>query len=83
MGINAEVDRLKRKLVQDINESNLPVCCIDYVVTEIANMVKADYIAAVQEENRISEKMNDPVKELREQRVYKDARRDLKVEEVS
>lgn len=61
MGINATVESFKQKVIKDINESGLPVCLVDYVMTEIANTVKMEYLAAVQKENGLVEKLSQPL----------------------
>lgn len=50
MGINAQVEDLKNKIIEAINQAGLPICMVDYVTTEIANQVKLDYMAQVQAE---------------------------------
>ena len=52
LGINARVEDLREQLIQDINQARLPVCVIDYVLTEILNDVRIQREAEVQKERQ-------------------------------
>lgn len=52
LGINARVEDLREQLIQDINRARLPVCVIDYVLTEILNDVRIQRASEVQNERK-------------------------------
>lgn len=56
LGINARVEDVKLKLVGVINESHLPFCITNYILTEILNEVRLSQLNAIQQEREAFEK---------------------------
>ena len=53
IGFNAKCEDLKNKIVEDINEYNLPIVVIDYILQEISTAVKEKKIQVISEERRL------------------------------
>lgn len=52
LGINARVEDLREKLIQDINKAQMPACILDYILTEILNDVRLQRVGEVQKERQ-------------------------------
>lgn len=55
LGVNARVEDLKKKLVDDINAAKIPVCLLDYVITEILSDVRRQRAGEVRRERKAYE----------------------------
>ena len=52
LGINARVEDLREQLIKDINDSHMPACILDYVITEILNDVRVQRVSEIQKERQ-------------------------------
>lgn len=63
LGINARVEDLKIRLIQDINEAKMPACILDYVVTELLNDIRQKRAEEVTKERMMEKEVKKTEKE--------------------
>lgn len=53
------MEELKKKIVQDINESKLPLDCVYYLVKDLFRDLEAQYYMSIQQNNKNSCENNE------------------------